>query len=99
VGEETITYDLDVKAYDDLRAGDDNCPRLLVVLVMPEEEADWLAQSPQELALRRCAYWLSLEGVGPSEATRSVRIHIPRGNVFSVEAVRRLLAGRNENKP
>jgi hypothetical protein len=90
--ETAIGYDLDVKSYDDLRVGGDNCPRILVVLLLPEEEADWLAQSEDELALRRCAYWVSLEGAEPTNATSSVRIQLPLANVFSVEAVQTLLA-------
>jgi hypothetical protein len=97
-GVDAIAYDLEVKSYDDLRAGGDNCPRILVVLVMPEEEADWLTQSAEELALRRCAYWVSLEGAGPTEATSTMRVHLPLANVFSVEAVQSLLAGLNQRR-
>src|SRR5579862_3063647 len=42
-----IRYDLDVKAYDDLREDMDNCPRYLVLLVLPDEESRWLEQSPE----------------------------------------------------
>jgi hypothetical protein len=87
-----IKYDLDVVAYDDLRAEPDNCPRLLVVLLLPAEEALWLEQSPEQLTLRRCAYWISLAGRPATKATSTIRITIPQTNVFSVEAVRGLLA-------
>ena len=80
--------------------GGDNCPRLLVLLVLPEDEADWLSQSPEQLILRRCAYWHSLVGSAPTTATSTVRITIPRENVFSVEAIRTLLANvREGDKP
>lgn len=54
--ENEIRYDLDVRNYDDLREPGDNCPRILVVLVLPEDEAQWLSQSFDELMLRHCAY-------------------------------------------
>src|SRR5262245_7998967 len=38
-----IVYDLEMKNYDDLRQGGVNCPRILVVLVLPEDEEQWLS--------------------------------------------------------
>jgi hypothetical protein len=64
---------------------------LLVLLVLPEDEALWLSQSPEELVLRHCAYWASLVGAEPTTATSSVRIVIPRSQVFSVQAVQTLM--------
>jgi hypothetical protein len=100
VTDSEVRYDLDVKNYDDLREPGDNCPRILVVLVLPEDEAQWLSQSVEELILRHCAYWISLEGYPPTTATTTVRITIPRSAVFSVEAVRGILDGlRERNNP
>ncbi len=88
-----VRYDLDVRTYNYLREPSGNCPRFLVVFVMPGDEGLWLSQSPDELALRHCAYWMSLAGAEPTTATSSVRIRIPRSQVFSVEAVQLLLTG------
>jgi hypothetical protein len=93
-----VLFDLDVKNYDDLREPGENCPRILVVFVMPEDEARWLSQSAEELVLRHCAYWISLEGYPPRAATNTVRVTIPRGMVFSVEAVGEILARLRERK-
>jgi hypothetical protein len=93
--ETAVAYDLDVDTYNALRMSG-SCPRILVVLVLPEDEAEWVRQSPDELAIRRCAYWLSLEGFPPTEATRSIRVNIPLGNAFSAEAVRALLQRARE---
>jgi hypothetical protein len=87
---------MEVKTYNDLREGGDNCPRFLVLLVLPDEEEHWLSQSPEQLILRRCAYWLSLAGAEATSAKKSVRVTIPGGNVFSVEAVRQLLTNLRE---
>ena len=86
-----IRYDLDVQTYNDLRDANCRCPRLLVVFLMPAEETRWLSQSPDELTLRHCAYWISLRESPPTTATRTIRIAIPLTNIFSVDAVRRLL--------
>lgn len=90
-GPTQVAYDIDVRTYNFLRAAPPMCPRLLVVLVLPEDEAEWLSQSVEELILRRCAYWHSLRGAAATTATSSVRLFIPREQVFSVEALQGFL--------
>lgn len=85
-----IRYDLDVRTYNLLRQSG-MCPRILVVLVLPEDETQWLSQSPDEFVLRHCAYWFSLEGAAATSAAYSVRIGIPHSQIFSVQAVQDLL--------
>jgi hypothetical protein len=92
----TIKYDMEVKTYEDLRDPEVRRARLLVLLVLPEDESQWLHQTPEELVLRRCAYWFSLRGCGPVPNQRSIRIAISRSNIFSVEALREILARTNE---
>jgi hypothetical protein len=91
LGETSLAYDLEKKAYDDLRSTDARRIRVLVLVVLPEDEAEWVSQSEEELAIRGCAYWLSLRGAPASAAKKSVRVRIPRKQVFSVPAVRNLL--------
>lgn len=87
VSETQVSYDLNVRTYEYLRIPSwIHC--ILVLLVLPGDEAQWLSQSVEELIVRHCAYWISLEGSEPTTATSSVRITIPRTQVFSVEAVR-----------
>ena len=81
-----VRYDLEVAAYQALRDAFCPCPRLLVVLVLPEDESAWLEQSPAELILRHAAYWLSLRGAPPSSATSSVRLSVPLANLFTPQA-------------
>lgn len=87
-----LYYDLDVKNYDDLRAPAPMCPRLLVVLLLPEQEEEWLHQTAEELILRRCAWWLWLGGADATTATTTVRVRIPLGQVFSVAGVQEIVA-------
>jgi hypothetical protein len=82
-----VHHDMRVTAYDDLRDPHVGCPRILVLLVLPTEEADWTAQTEEFLLLRRCAYWLSLRGMGATPNRQTVRIAVPRANVFSVEGL------------
>jgi len=62
-------------------------PILLVVVRVPESLDDWIEQNEDELAIRRCGYWISLEGRQPSENVESVTIHIPRTQVLTPEAL------------
>lgn len=96
--ENALTYDLDVNTYNKLRVFSAGSPRILIVLVLPEAESEWLSQSPDQLAIRQCAYWLSLEGAPSSTASRSVRVTIPLENVFSPESVRTLLQRAKERR-
>jgi hypothetical protein len=89
--ETSLAYDLETKTYDDLRATDARRIRILVLVVLPDDEAEWLSQTEEELTIRGQAYWLSLRGAPARAAKKTVRIRIPRSNVFSVPAVRELL--------
>jgi hypothetical protein len=96
INEAQILYDLEVRDYDVLRRTRTQCPRFLVVLVLPGEESQWLTQSVEELILRRCAYWFSLRGAPAVTAHTTTRITVPRGNVFSVEAVQAFMRALTE---
>jgi hypothetical protein len=50
-----IGYDLEAKAYADLRDPDARNARLLVLVVFPKDPTGWLIQTEEELILRGCA--------------------------------------------
>lgn len=89
-------FDLPIKNYDDLRAKT-LVPRLLVVVLVPKDLREWAHQTEEELCLRHCGYWYSLSGMPDKENKESVRVQIPRKNMFSVDflrdAMRRIAAG------
>lgn len=87
---DNIHFPLPVKNYNELRA-DTLVPRILVVLLMPADAAEWLVQSAEELCLRHCAYWLSLEGRPAMPNSDSVTVRVPVANVFSVEQLTGLM--------
>ena len=82
--EDHLALPLPIGNYKDL-AHDSMIPRILVVVLMPQEQAQWLSQTSDELCLRHCAYWLSLKGQPSIENTTSVTVHIPVANVFGSE--------------
>ena len=81
LGNGGIHLPLPMKNYDDLRA-DTRTPRILIVLLMPPDGDDWLTQSECELCLRRCAYCLSLGGMGAVSHSSGVMGTIPAANLF-----------------
>ena len=66
-------------------------PRILVVLALPAVEADWLSVTPEQLVMRRCAFWASLAGFPETENNESVTISIQNNNRFDVESLRALM--------
>lgn len=79
-----IAYPLKLKNYDELRPVDVLVPRILIVVIVPTILGDWLNHSEQELAVRRCGYWLSLRGKPVTANTTNVTVHLPRANQFTV---------------
>lgn len=82
-----IKYNMEVHAYEDLRVLQAGCPRILVLLVLPEDERAWCQQTEDNLILRHCAYWLSLRGLPRTTNRKTVQVTIPRSQVFSAEAL------------
>ncbi|MBN9119758.1 MAG: DUF4365 domain-containing protein [Planctomycetes bacterium] len=88
----TIGFDLRVADYDKLRRPDVPIPRVLVVLELPPDEAEWAAQTVGELILRRTAFWISLRGRPAVDVTTTTRARLPRTNLFTPATVTDLLA-------
>lgn len=86
-----VVYDLKAEAYEALRRSTRVTPALLVLLVLPANPADRLDHTEDRLALRGCAYWLSLRGLPASANTSSVRVRIPRANQFTPAALERIM--------
>jgi len=85
VSDTHVHYPLKLKNYDELRADDVLVPRILLVVLVPNDLGDWLKWTAQELAVRRAGYWLSLRGMPPTANTTSVTVQVPLTNEFSVE--------------
>lgn len=87
IGDESLSFDLKVKNYNELCPENFLVPRILIVVVVPDSMTDWLTHTEKELVLRRCAWWISLRGQPKSTNTSTERTHIPRAQVFSPQAL------------
>jgi Domain of unknown function (DUF4365) len=83
-------YPLKSRNYDLLRE-ETTVPRILVILDLPKSEKEWLTVSPQELIMRRCAYWHSLTGSPETTNKESVTISIQYARRFDVEGLKALM--------
>lgn len=83
-------YTLKRRNYDQLR-GQTMVPRILVVLALPAAESQWLSVTPEQLVMRRCAFWASLAGFPETRNNESVTISIQKDNRFDVESLRALM--------
>jgi hypothetical protein len=88
-----------VRRYDFLREETRGIHRVLIVLFLPVEHSDWLSHSAEELALRRCAYWVSLRGAPETTNSRGQTIKIPKKQVLTPDALLELMAGISRNRP
>ena len=82
-----IVYPLEARAYNHLvgiAAERGACPTLLLLLCLPDGSEEWLSHSSEQLVLRRCCYYLRLQG--PVSSNReSVTIKIPMVQYLSPE--------------
>lgn len=85
-----VRFRLPIGDYDNLRRRD-TVPHILIVLLMPKDEADWLNQTSEELAMRRCAYWMSLEGMSKSPNVSTVTVHVPVSQTFDSAQLRDMM--------
>jgi len=86
-----LHFPLRLKNYDDLRDTRLHVPKILVVLLVPEEVEEWLDQDENALLMRRCAYWLSLRGFPQSETATTKTVVIPRPQMFNVQALKEIM--------
>lgn len=94
-----LSFPLPIKNYEDLRR-ETMTPRILIVVIVPEEETRWLEQSGERMILQKAGWWCSLHGlpdVPPEQQTVSVRV--PSENLFTVEALRRMIRQAADNQP
>ncbi len=85
------SYALEVDNYNSLRPTDVLVPRVLVVVALPKDAADWVKLTPHQLALRHCGYWLSLRGATATANSATVTVHLKAKQRLSPEALGTLM--------
>lgn len=91
-----ISFPLKLKNYNDLRLKRESLliPKILLVVFVPGNAVDcWLDQSEETLTMKRCGYWLSLRGMDDVDNSSTVTVHLPRPNLFTVDALSSIMRG------
>lgn len=81
----------EVKKYDKLRTSAVSIPRILVVLFLPKDAADWMHQTEEQLSIKKCAWWVSLRGAPETDNDSGVTVYLPRTQVFNVQSLRDIM--------
>lgn len=84
-----IIYDIEADAYNKLVCWE-GTPCILILYRLPKDDTNWLLLDENVLQLRSCCYWIHLIGL-PSSNKSTVRIQIPRSQLFCPESVNYLL--------
>lgn len=85
-----VRFPLDAGDYENIRNAD--APFILIVVLLPDDESRWLAQTDDETCLRYCGYWISLEGWPSRSNTATVTVPIPMSNIFNSDQLSALMA-------
>ena len=92
-----FSFRLKLKNYEDLRRPT-MVPRILAVLHVPEQVANWMAEDPDHVLLRHRAYWLSLLGMAEVKATakddwqeKRITVRLPQVNLLTSKELVRMM--------
>nr|WP_246386334.1 DUF4365 domain-containing protein [Armatimonas rosea] len=93
-----LVYSLDIDTYQRLRSNRTLHPRILVVVTVPRDQGAWVSQTEDELIMRHCAYWKSLEGEPASTNTTAQTVYLPRAQIFDVASLSYLMGRLNQGQ-
>lgn len=89
--EDAFPHSIKLKNYDDLRDETVLVPRILVVVLVPDDPVGWLDHTEAELVLRRCGYWSSLRGLQKSTNATGQTVQMSRQRTFTVATLRAMM--------
>lgn len=96
--DESFSYPIPVKNYNDLIGvvGEDlPCPRYLFLVHVPAEKSLFVESSAESIRFRHAIYWVDLMGKAPIDPENQGHksVHVPRGNLLTVETLVGLVTG------
>lgn len=85
-----FSFDLSMKNYRDLKKKHP-FPRLLLVLVLPENSEEWLDVSSEYLISKKCCYWCNMMPLPDINNDSKIRVAIHTSNLLTPEILRKLM--------
>jgi hypothetical protein len=96
IGPDYLVFDLDVNTFRKLRRPA-TVPKILVVVYVPKNPADWIVQGEDEMHLRHCAYWQTFHSESDTANDTAIRVRLPRAQIFNVTALQAILSKINKD--
>lgn len=88
--ETTIRYKLKIKNYNDL-CRNSTTPIILALLILPENQEEWIQWTEETLLLKGRMYWASFRGEAASNNVSSINVTIDKNQVVNPDALLALL--------
>lgn len=85
-----IIYKLKVKNYNDL-CTKATTPIILGLLVLPEDEKQWMNWSMDELLIKGCMYWAEFSNEAESSNVGTVSVKLNKHNVVNADTLLEML--------
>ena len=82
-----FSFSLPVRQYNRLRETRLASARILAVLRLPANSAEWLTITGDQLIARRCVHWVSLRGAAATENDTATTVYIPKSQLLSVDGL------------
>lgn len=98
IQENVIKYPIPIKNYQELIERKVSVPRLLILVIVPNKIEEWIDVDQHFTTIRKCAYWISLEGYRESKNQTSVTVEIPKENLLTPESVLKIIENAAEKQ-
>ena len=85
-----IEYKLKAKNYNDLCTLA-TTPAILVLMILPNEEKEWIKWTLEDILIKCRMYYRSFEGCEKTGNTDSIQVKIPKANYINGEVLQKLL--------
>lgn len=86
----TIKYVLKAKNYNDLCC-EATTPIILALLILPEDKAEWLKWTSEDLLIKGVMYWANFQGQERTSNTGSVTVEIDKKHKINSDTLQDLL--------
>lgn len=73
--------------------------KVLVVLVLPDDPTEWVKVSPEQLVLRKCAYFAVARHLAPIADAESKVVQVPFTRPFTPAALRAMMERVSREEP
>jgi len=86
-----IPYDLELDTYDRLRSVRVSVPRILVLVLIPDDPTDWIRTNQYDMSLHHRAFWTHLGGDPASTNATQQRVFLPIQNALDANGLMDLI--------